>query len=124
MGQAFDHEGGVLGEASGETKRDVFDKLMKEHLDAHEIRIKSMEEKAAAVKDPRAATTAPLDVLDPLLQFFQYEHLPPQVWMISRPFGELATNLVKMLPRNPERTVALRKLLEAKDCAVRAVLFK
>jgi len=28
-----------------------------------------------------------------------------------------------MLPRNPERTVALRKLLEAKDAAVRAALF-
>ena len=31
---------------------------------------------------------------------------------------------VDTLPSNPERTVALRKLLEAKDCAVRALLFK
>lgn len=29
-----------------------------------------------------------------------------------------------LLPRDPERTVALRRLLEAKDCAVRAVIFK
>lgn len=28
------------------------------------------------------------------------------------------------LPSNPEKTVALRKLVEAKDCTVRAVLFK
>ena len=32
--------------------------------------------------------------------------------------------LVEMLPRCPERTVALRKLLEGKDCAVRAALWK
>ena len=43
---------------------------------------------------------------------------------VSRPFGEIAETLVKTLPRNPERTVALRKLLEAKDAAVRARLFK
>jgi len=36
----------------------------------------------------------------------------------------LAQHLVESLPRNPERTVALRKLLEAKDCTVRARLFK
>ncbi len=59
-----------------------------------------------------------------LLQFFAYQHLPPILQDISRPFGELATRLTETLPRNPERTVALRKLLEAKDCAVRAHLFK
>jgi hypothetical protein len=36
----------------------------------------------------------------------------------------LASDIVAHLPRNPERTVALRKLLEAKDCAVRAALWK
>ena len=59
-----------------------------------------------------------------LLQFFAYEHLPAHLQSISKPFGELANALVASLPRNPERTVALRKLLEAKDCAVRAQLFK
>lgn len=59
-----------------------------------------------------------------LLQFFAYEHLPVHLQAISKPFGELANSLVETLPRNPERTVALRKLLEAKDCAVRALLFK
>lgn len=58
-----------------------------------------------------------------LLQFFAFEHLPPHLQEISRPFGELA-NLIMTLPRNPERTVALRKLLEAKDCAVRAKVAK
>ena len=36
----------------------------------------------------------------------------------------MAVHLVDTLPANPESTVALRKLMEAKDCAVRAVLFK
>lgn len=61
---------------------------------------------------------------EPLLQFFAYEHLPPHLQEHSKPFGDLANQLCNTLPRNPERTVALRKLLEAKDCAVRARLFK
>ncbi len=59
-----------------------------------------------------------------LLQFFAYKHLPDQLQDVSRPFGEIAEWIVATLPRNPERTTALRKLLEAKDCAVRAKLFR
>jgi ferritin-like protein len=62
--------------------------------------------------------------MDRMLQFFAYEHLPPQLQEHSKPFAELAHLIVATLPSNPERTVALRKLLEAKDCAVRARLFK
>jgi hypothetical protein len=58
------------------------------------------------------------------MQFFEYAHLPKQLQEISRPFGELARNIEMSLPRNPERTVALRKLLEAKDAAVRAFIAK
>ena len=61
---------------------------------------------------------------DPMLQFFSWQHLPPSFADVSRPFGELAQSLVDTLPRNPERTVALRKLLEAKDCAVRATIYR
>lgn len=61
---------------------------------------------------------------DPLLQFFAYEHLRDDLKAISQPFGELAESMMNLLPRNPERTVMLRKLLEAKDCAVRAKLYK
>lgn len=57
-----------------------------------------------------------------ILQFFAFEHLPPHLWAVSRPFCDLAAHLVETLPRNPERTVALRKLLEGKDAAVRASL--
>lgn len=75
---------------------------------------------------------------DYLLQYFEYEHLPASLQMISKPFCELAHAIVKgdncpesgnctfgnPLPSNPERTASLRKLLEAKDCAVRAALFR
>lgn len=59
---------------------------------------------------------------DFLLQFFKFEHLPAHLQAVSKPFGELANAISDTLPRNPERTTALRKLLEAKDCAVRALL--
>ena len=64
------------------------------------------------------------DAPEPILQFFAYEHLPAHLQEVSAPFGDLANAIVKILPRNPERTVALRKLLESKDAAVRARLFK
>lgn len=59
-----------------------------------------------------------------LLQFFSYGHLPPHMQEVSKPFSDLANLIVETCPRNPERTTALRKLLEAKDCAVRALIFK
>ena len=58
------------------------------------------------------------------MQFFAYAHLPEHLQVVSRPFGSMAEMIVATLPRNPERTVALRKLLEAKDAAVRALIFK
>ena len=59
-----------------------------------------------------------------ILQFFAYAHLPPNLQLVSRPFCSLANQIVETLPPNPERTEAMRKLLEAKDAAVRASLFK
>lgn len=61
---------------------------------------------------------------EPIMQFFQYAHLPPHLQEVSKPFGDLAEQLVAKLPRNAERATALRKLLEGKDAAVRALLFK
>lgn len=61
---------------------------------------------------------------DHIMQFFTHAHLPPHLAAVSRPFCELAEQLVATLPRNPERTVALRKLVEAKDAAVRALVAK
>lgn len=61
---------------------------------------------------------------DRLLQFFEYKHLPNHLQGTSKMFHDLAHGIVNAIPSNAERTVALRKLLEAKDCAVRAVIFK
>jgi hypothetical protein len=59
---------------------------------------------------------------EPIMQFFAYAHLPEKLQAISKPFCELAMWVEATLPRNAERTVTLRKLLEAKDAAVRAFI--
>jgi len=63
-------------------------------------------------------------MVDRMLQFFQYAHLPEHLQAASKPFCELAERIVNDYPMNPERTVTLRKLLEAKDAAVRTLLYK
>ena len=57
-----------------------------------------------------------------ILRYFQYAHLPGDLRVVSQRFAMLASELVDALPDGPERAVALRKLLEAKDAAVRASL--
>ena len=57
-----------------------------------------------------------------LLRYFANAHLPEHLQRISRPYGELAQIMVDTLPAGAETTVALRKLLESKDCAVRSAL--
>ena len=61
---------------------------------------------------------------DRMLQFFEYDHLPEVLKDASRPFCQLARIVVDTYPMNPERTVCLRKLLEAKDAAVRTMLYQ
>lgn len=77
--------------------------------------------------EPRAPV--PIGVLPPreeqpdrMLKWFAWEHLPDKLKAVSRPFGDLAAIVATEIPAGPERTVALRKLLEAKDAAVRAAL--
>ena len=53
-----------------------------------------------------------------ILQYFTYKHLPPHLQEVSQPFCELAQRVAEG-GDGPEATVALRKLLEAKDAAVR-----
>jgi hypothetical protein len=59
-----------------------------------------------------------------MLKFFAFGHLREDLKAVSKPFSELAHYLVEIVPEGPERTVALRKLLEAKDAAVRAVAIR
>jgi hypothetical protein len=59
---------------------------------------------------------------DPIMRFFGYSHLPTELQSVSGKFSELAEWIHANVPRGAERTVALRKLLEGKDAAVRATL--
>lgn len=59
-----------------------------------------------------------------MLRWFAHSHLRGFPRTISHMFGRLAVAVARRLPRGSERTVALRKLLEAKDAAVRASLEK
>jgi hypothetical protein len=63
-------------------------------------------------------------IMEPIIQFFKYDHLPPKLQEVSRRFWALAVVMVEELPRNPERTVSLRHLLDAKDAAVRAAIYE
>lgn len=58
----------------------------------------------------------------PILKHFRYDHLPEHLQEISKPFGELAAEVADRGGDMAEATTALRKLLEAKDAAVRAVI--
>ena len=58
----------------------------------------------------------------PILAYFEYHHLPERLAAVSQPFCLLAQTIAETLPPCAETSVALRKLLESKDAAVRAAL--
>ena len=57
-----------------------------------------------------------------MLIWFTYSHLPENLQGVSKSFWELAHHIIQTIKQGPERTVVLRKLLESKDAAVRAVV--
>ncbi len=57
-----------------------------------------------------------------IMKYFEYAHLPEHLQEVSKPFGEMAQKMHAALPDGPEKSAGLRKLLEAKDCMVRAAL--
>lgn len=80
---------------------------------------------AAAFESGYRAVAAPKPqhpAVQDLLGFFVFEHLPEKLQAVSRPIGELAREMADHLPDCAEKTAGLRKLLEAKDCLVRAAL--
>jgi hypothetical protein len=60
--------------------------------------------------------------IEHVLKFFKYEHLPPHLRETPKKFHILGHDIAAARPESQETTVALRKLLEAKDAAVRAQL--
>ena len=59
---------------------------------------------------------------NPIIKFFAYDHLPKNLQVVSKPIGDLAIEMDTVLANCPEKSAGLRKLLEAKDCLVRAAL--
>lgn len=59
---------------------------------------------------------------NPIMKYFEYAHLPEHLQKVSKPFGDMAQQMNANLPDGPEKSAGLRKLLEAKDCMVRAAL--
>ena len=57
-----------------------------------------------------------------LLRWFEYDHLPERLQIVSQICHDSAHEMVRQLPDGPELTTGLRKLLEAKDCFVRAAV--
>lgn len=57
-----------------------------------------------------------------MLQYFAHAHLKPELAEVSKPFGDLAALIDAKMPESAEKTAGLRKLLEAKDCIVRAAV--
>jgi hypothetical protein len=58
----------------------------------------------------------------PIMKYFEYAHLPEKLQAVSKPIGDLAKDMDDSLPDCAEKSAGLRKLLEAKDCLVRAML--
>lgn len=56
------------------------------------------------------------------IKYFAFAHLPAHLQAVSKPIGELAEQFEQQLPDGPEKSAGMRKLLEAKDCFVRAAL--
>ncbi|MEV0617551.1 hypothetical protein AB0I81_29815 [Nonomuraea sp. NPDC050404] len=57
-----------------------------------------------------------------IARYFEYDHLPPFLQVVSKPSADLAQQMIDTMPDCTELTVGLRKLLEAKDSFVRAAL--
>lgn len=55
-------------------------------------------------------------------KLFRYQHLPSHLQAISAPFYHLAQDLCQILPASAERTLAIRKLWDAKNLAVYAAV--
>lgn len=55
-------------------------------------------------------------------RYFKYDQLPPRLQQVSKPFCELARWMIATLPDNRMSAIALEKLIEVKDAAVRSAL--
>lgn len=59
---------------------------------------------------------------NPIMRYFEFAHLPPDLQAVSGEIYALACKMDALLPESAEKSAGMRKLLEAKDCFVRAAL--
>ena len=62
------------------------------------------------------------ETVNSIIQYFEYKHLPEHLQTVSKEICEIALKMEEELPDCAEKSAGLRKLLEAKDCFVRANL--
>lgn len=62
--------------------------------------------------------------MNEIMKYFEYTHLPTHLQAVSKAIGDVANQMDKDIPDSIEKSAGLRKLLEAKDCLVRASLNK
>lgn len=72
--------------------------------------------------DSQQPPPAPTGSQPAILKYFAYQHLPEKLQAVSKPFHDLAHALIATTAQGAEQSAGLRKLLEAKDCFVRAAL--
>lgn len=58
----------------------------------------------------------------PIMRYFEFDHLSEPLRTVSSQFYFMAYKMADLMPYCPETSAGLRKLLEAKDCFVRAAL--
>lgn len=93
-----------------------------DHDDQDEARARALAAKQKAEQQAKLAAQTSAPVEDPMLRWFAYAHLPAHLQSVSKIFHDAAHATVAAVPASAERTVALRKLLEGKDAAVRAAI--
>lgn len=62
--------------------------------------------------------------VDPILQFFEYQHLHLEIQKVVKPYYDAAVSTIELTPFNQERVKALDLLLNAKDAAMRAKIYQ
>ena len=67
-------------------------------------------------------TNTEIRIVEPIMQYFHYDHLPEKLQKVSKPFCLLAQEMDNCMEHSAEKSAGLRKLLEAKDCFCRAAL--
>lgn len=85
----------------------------------HDHEVQTLDGTADEKEEKGSDTKTQADIL----RYFVYSHLSDvKLREVSRYFCDLAYKMDAMLPNGPEKSTALRKLLEGKDAAVRAAL--